>query len=150
MIKPLTEAHAAAKAQFDKLAEARGLLDKARAELTDLGKLGDMVTSEDVIKGAGKLVAAGASPLALAKLLSDMPTEGPQLQAWLAQHSTALAQQEAQLQPVLEAARHQLGVTGMRVLTAHSLMPQLAPAPQQPSAAAANPLMPQTETVGNA
>lgn len=152
MIKPLMDAHDIAKAQFGKLAEARTILDRARVELTNLAKLGDMVTPEDVIKGAGKLVGAGMSPMALAKLMSDMPDQGPQLQAWLQTHATQLAAREAQLEPVLSHARHQLGVTALRALAAHSLMPQM---PQQ--APQSNPLMPSqtviepsTPTQGNA
>ena len=65
--KPLADAHQTAKSQFNKLAEARSMLDKTRVELETLTKLGDIVTSEDVIKGAGKLVAEGLSPVAMAK-----------------------------------------------------------------------------------
>lgn len=148
MLQQLSDDHDRARGQFDKLAEARRTLDAARAELTSLTKLGDLVTPEDVIKGAGKLVAGGLSPMALAKLLSDMPEKGEELQAWLIGHVQGLEQREAQLEPVLGAARHQLGVAAMRALIGHSVaggqQPALAgPAlagPQQQPSAAPNPL----------
>src|ERR1700733_493095 len=116
MRSQLAAAHSAARAKFEKLAGARQMLDKARVELTKLAELGDLVTSEDVIKGAGKLVGEGLSPMAMAKMLSDMPEGGPQLSGWLGQQSQMLAAREAQLQPVLDSARHQMGVAAMRGL----------------------------------
>jgi len=120
-MKPLTDAHDTSKATFNKLAESRSLLDKVRVEMTTLSKLGYLVTEEDVIKGAGKLVAAGLSPMALAKLMSDLPDNGPGIGAWLSSHASAIATREAQLTPVLEAARHSLSVSAMRVLAGHHL-----------------------------
>lgn len=144
----LRQAHDTSKAQFGKLAEARGMLDRARVELESLGKLGDMITQEDVIKGAGKLVAAGLSPMALAKLLSDMPEKSEPLAAWVQGHAQQLAAREAQLDPVLAQARHGLGVTAMRSLLVHQLVPQGQGPGQMPAgagvspAAGANPLSP--------
>lgn len=147
MLKPLLDAHSTAKVQFEKLAESRSLLDKVRVEMTSLDKLGDLVTEEDVIKGAGKLVAAGLSPLALAKLMSDLPDKGPAINSWLATHAATIAQREQQLDPVLEQARHQLGVSAMRVLAGHHLGGP--PEPEAPLApAASNALMP-AESVGS-
>ena len=143
MFDQLAAAHDVAKAQFEKLAESRSMLDKARAELTSLSKLGDLVTQEDVIKGAGKLVAAGLSPMAVAKLLSDMPEKGTELNAWLTQHATGLAERETQLAPVLEAARHQLGVAAMKTLVGHHIGGAGA-AVATADAAPSNPLMPST------
>lgn len=126
-LRALAEAHATAKAQFGKLAEARSMLDQAKTQLGDLTRLGDMITPEDVIKAAGRLVASGLSPMAMAKLLSDMPEKGDQLQAWLGQHVQDLAQREQQLDPVLEQMRHSLGVAAMRSLVGHSLLPSSSP-----------------------
>lgn len=119
-LQALKETHETASAQFGKLSQAGAMLDQARQQLTSLTRLGDMVTSEDVIKAAGRLVAAGLSPMAMAKLLSDMPSEGPQLQNWLGEHVAQISQREAQLAPVLAAARHDLGVSAMRSLMGHS------------------------------
>lgn len=126
---PLFATASAQKAQFTKLAEARSMLDKVRVELTSLDKLGDLVTSEDVIRGAGKLVAAGLSPMAMAKLLSDLPEQGPAINSWLASHAQAVAQREQQLDPVLAEARHQLGVSALRALAGHHVEQSLQQAP---------------------
>lgn len=135
---PLFATASAQKAQFTKLAEARSMLDKVRVELTSLDKLGDLVTSEDVIRGAGKLVAAGLSPMAMAKLLSDLPEQGPAINAWLASHAQAVGQREQQLDPVLAEARHQLGVSALRALAGHHVEQSLQQAPG--AAAPANDL----------
>ncbi len=144
MLQQLVDDHDRVKGQFDKLVEARRTLDAARVELTSLTKLGDLVTPEDVIKGAGKLVATGLSPMALAKLLSDMPEKGEELQAWLVGHIQGLEAREQQLEPVLGAARHQLGVAAMRTIIGHSMVgdqqPSLAAPPPVASPAAPNPL----------
>lgn len=118
-LRALKEAHETASAQFGKLSQAGAMLDQARVQLTSLTRLGDMVMPEDVIKAAGRLVAAGLSPLAMAKLLSDMPSDGPQLQSWLGEHVAQITQREQQLAPVLAAARHDLGVSAMRSLMGH-------------------------------
>lgn len=145
MFDQLAEAHSAVKAQFEKLAGARTMLDKARAELTSLTKLGDLVTQEDVIKGAGKLVAAGLSPMAVAKLLSDMPEKGAELTAWLTQHAAGLAAREQQLDPVLAQGRHALGVAAMKTLVGHHIQ-QTGPSPA-PAASGSNPLLPSSTLV---
>ena len=155
MRQQLLDAHDRAKAQFDKLADARSMLDKVRVELTSLDKLGDLVTSEDVIKGAGKLVAAGLSPLAVAKLLSDMPEKGPAINGWLVQHATQVAGRETQLEPVLAAARHQMGVAGMRSLIGQHVEQSLGEQQTQTAAApftaaASNSLIPQQQAESSA
>lgn len=146
----LHEQHDQIKAQFGKLSEADRMLQDTRAELSRLGDLGDLVTPEDVIKGAGNLVAKGGSPMEIAKLLSDLPESGPQIQAWLAGHEQVLAQHEAALAPVLAEGRHALGLASMRVLAGHALQPPSVPggpspasaeqAPAEPGQSPANPL----------
>lgn len=131
-----------AHAVFGKLAEARSTLDKAREGLTSLRKLGDLVTQDDVIKEAGKLVAHGLSPMAMAKMLSDMPEKGEELQAWLVQHAAGLAQREAQLEPVLAGARHEMGVTALRALFGHEAASSMQPTGSQVPVPGPNPLTP--------
>ena len=161
MLKGMIDTHQAAAAQYDKLAKARSLMDATRQELDALSKLGDLVSSEDVIKGAGNLVAKGMSPLDLAKLLSDMPEHGPQLQVWLQNHAVALAQQEQLLQPMLDGMRYHMVTTGLQVLAGHhfgmpmgrpqAAGPQNALAPSGPAPAPAQPsLTPDQPVMGNA
>jgi hypothetical protein len=127
----MTTQHDQARARFEQLAASRDTLDKVRGELGTLSDLGDTVTPEDVIKGAGKLVAHGLSPSAMAQLLAQMPDGGGEaLQGWLAQHQADLGQREAQLEPLLAQARHEMGLAGLRLVAAH-LHPQLAPQPPQ-------------------
>lgn len=112
------------QAKFDKLQGAKKLLDAARGVLGKLADLGDLVTAGDVVKAGGELAAAGLSPMALAKLMSDMPESGPELAGWLARHEEQLGQREAELEPVLGAVQHQMGVSALQVLAA---MPQRGP-----------------------
>lgn len=138
---PLDLAHGQARGQFDALAKAKGTLDKIRAELTQLASLGDSVTEEDVIKSAGKLVAHGIAPVAMAGVLSGMPPSGGQaLAGWVQQQAQAMEAKEAQLVPMLETARHGLGVMAMHSLVAHAAEARQAPGPL-PSGPT-NPLMP--------
>ena len=124
------------KAQHDKLLGAAGTLSKVRTELDSLVKLGDMVTVEDVIKGAGGLVAAGLEPKAVAGLLADMPQSGEALASWLKAHDVDVTAREQQLEQMHSGVRHELGVKAMRVLAAHGAGQQSMP---QPSAQALPP-----------
>lgn len=112
-------AHSAAKSMFEKTGELVGRTDRARVQLEHLTALGDMIAPEDVIKSAGRLVAGGEDPLALAGLLADMPDNPQALQGWVAQHAQQAAQTEQQVLQTHAAARHQLGVSALHVLQAH-------------------------------
>src|SRR6202012_2972788 len=120
----LQAAHDQASAQYAATGKAMGRMDKIRTGLGALTKMGSAVTPEDVIEGAGKLVAGGESPMEVASLLADMPQGGEALTAWLAEHTATTAAKEAQIKSVHEAARHQLGVSSIHALAAHSLNPQ--------------------------
>ena len=103
-------------AKYSKATEARAMLDKVRLQMDSLAKLGDSVTPEDVIKSAGKLVAAGLEPNAMASLLADMPQNAEALQSWIASHDQQVTQREQQLDQVHGAIQHQMGATGLRLL----------------------------------
>ena len=124
------DAHEQAKAHYAKTTAADSMLNSVRAELDKLTSLGDTVTSEDVIQAAGRLVAAGLTPMAMAGLLADMPEGGQALANWVAVHDQDVTQREAQLAPVHALVRHQVGVTGL-----HSLMQQMQTGPGGPGAA---------------
>ena len=143
----LLASHAQARAAFDKTGSATTMLDRVRTGLTQLAALGDLVTPEDVVGEAGKLVAHGADPLALAGLLADMPQNGggQALAGWVNQHATVVAQREAQVAQAHAAAKHALGVSALHVLQAHGVAgvgSGAAPAPPQPTAPTANALAP--------
>ena len=96
----LSQTAQAAKAKFDQTSSAKRRTQGALTELEQLQALGDTVTPENIIQGAGKLVASGESPQQMAALLADMPQGSCQvLQGWLSQHIQQLTQALAQLEP---------------------------------------------------
>ena len=121
LVAGMSALHDMTRARYDKLATAKSLLAKVRAELTPLAKMGDTVVQEDVINAAGKLVSHGLGAATVAGLLADMPPDGQALAAWVAQHMVGLQQREAQLAPVLTQTQHSLGVHAMQLLAANSM-----------------------------
>lgn len=121
----LDSVHDQAKAHFDAASQAIGRMDRVRAELGELARKGTAITPEDVIHGAGKLVAGGEDPMQLAGLMADMPVNGGDaLAAWIAEHYQATAQKEAQLRQGYEASRHSAGVAALHSLMGHVVHPQ--------------------------
>lgn len=129
----IDKVHSAAAAQLGKLTEAKGMVEHIRAALQGLAAMGDNVTPEDVIKGAGSVVAKGGDPMAMASLLADMPQGGQALGAWVASHEQQLAANEQQLEQQLANARHGAGVAAMHLIAMHHIGNQFggAPAPGQ-------------------
>src|SRR5258706_14477162 len=116
-ISALSSMHEYTKARYGKMSEARNMLDKVRREMDKLLRLGDMVTPEDVTKAAGNLVGHGLSAPAVAQLISDMPTQGGEtLQAWIAKHDEDVTKRGAVVRPVHEVARHEMGLSALRLL----------------------------------
>lgn len=152
VLQALADAHASARSQFDQVDAAKQMLDHVKTGLDKLTQLGDMVTPEDVIEEAGRLVARGAPAGQMAALLADMPDAGgPALQGWLAQHEQMVVQKEAQLMPAHQLLGHRAAVAGLQLLAGHSAMSQMpqmiaqaqqSPGPQQDASAgpSANPL----------
>jgi len=137
-----------AQAHFDAVEKAVGRMDRVREQLSLLGEKGDVVTPEDVVESAGKLVGAGEDPLAIAGLLADMPeAPGEQLAAWVGQHAATTAVKEAQLEAVATQARHALAVASLHNIMAHSLTPAGQGPAMQP-AAAPNSLLPSPSNTG--
>lgn len=101
---------------YGKLQEARGKMDVIQNALAKLMSMGDMVKQEDVIKAAGKIVAAGVDAKGIAAMLADMPDKGELLAPWIAQHKEQIDQKEQQLDEVTHSVRHQLGVQSMQQL----------------------------------
>ena len=132
-------------------------------QLDQLAKLGDNVTTEDVIKAGGGLVAAGLTPKAVAGLMATLPQGGGEaLAGWVQQHEQMLEQQEQQNQQMHQMAAHQMGVSAIHALASHAHEAQKAQAPQAPKSmppaaapaatapAASNPLMPTADAGGSA
>jgi hypothetical protein len=102
------------------------MLGIARSELDALTKLGDSATIEDVLKGAGKIIAEGGDPKQIMALIagnpqggqSAMPQGGQALASWLMEKDQMLKQQEQQLIPMQALAAHHMGVAGMHMLLA--------------------------------
>lgn len=127
-------AHGQAAAQVGKLKQATAMAGHISGELDTLAAMGDQVTPEDVIKGAGVLVGHGADPMQMATLLADMPQGGEALASWLQQHAQQLQQTTAGLQQQLAVARHTAGVAALHGIAMHHIGQQFGavapPAPQ--------------------
>jgi hypothetical protein len=106
-----------ANVQHKQITDQVKRIDSVRRELERLAELGDTVTVEDVIRGAGTLVGTGFAPTAVAQLLSTMPTTGGQaMQAWVSQQSEKVQALEQQAdQKYTDSAIHR-GLAGMAVL----------------------------------
>lgn len=129
-VDSVSKVHGVAQARLAKTTEASNLLGDIHSELSKLSDLGDTVTQDDIVKSAGKLVAAGIPPNTLASLLSDMPAEGPGLGVWVQDHLATITQRQAQLAPIHAIAGHDVGVAALHGIAAHT------------GAAQSNPLMP--------
>jgi len=153
-LQALDQIHSANKAQFDKLDSSKQTLERVRVQLDQLAKLGDSVTTEDIVKAGGGLVAAGLTPKAVAGLMATLPPGGGQaLAGWVQQHEQMLEQQEQQNQQLHQLAAHQMGASAIHALASHAHEAQGAKAqaqapqakagpPAGPPAQAPNPLLP--------
>jgi hypothetical protein len=116
-IEMMHSQHVNMKALFDMTAEKMAHQGAIREALQGLASKGDMVSAEDVIKGAGDMVARGAySAQEMARVLADMPQSGQALAQWVKarlQQNIVMGQQLAQAHSL---ARHELGVSGLRYL----------------------------------
>src|ERR1700683_5167995 len=119
------QAHMQALAQYSKTGAAVKMLDSIRQELTKLTQLGDAVSPDDVIKGAGRSVAAGATPQEMAGILSDMPENSQALAQWVQTHLESITQREAQVLPAHVQAQHQVGVTGLQAMMHQHVQQQI-------------------------
>lgn len=135
----IEQAHGQAQAQFGKLKEMEGKLDKVRLGLTKLAKMGDVVTSEDVIKEAGNLVAEGLDPQTIAGMMADMPENSQALAGWIAKQVQGITQKEGQIDQALAKARGQLGATSLALVAHHAGQVPPAPVPQASGGLALGP-----------
>lgn len=160
----LLEAHDSAKSLFDHASMMQKRMETVTQELNSLAKMGASVTSEDVISGVGKLVAAGSDPMKMAGVLADMPDGGEALQAWVAQHAQQQQQVQQHYQQLHVIAQHEMGASALRALAGHlgglpglpamtepeaggGPLPQPAPVAAHSSAPIFNPLTVSSPTV---
>lgn len=138
--------HSAARAKLDKVEEIAQRQHAVREQLTHLITLGDLVNEEDVVKSASKIVATGVPPMAMATLLSEMPTTGGEaLASWIAGQEQQFAAKEAQLNQVLTTMRYETGLAALRMLSAEHFGGMNDPG--APSGTG-NPLMPGSPSLG--
>lgn len=97
-------------------------LDKIRKGLERLADKQDMVTMDDVIDEAGKLVTHGIDPMALAGLLADAPQEGggEALGGWVASHAQTAMLAEQRLIQAHNLAMNRTAISAMHMLMAHA------------------------------
>lgn len=114
----LQGAHDTATGMFGMTSKAIQHLTQRIQGLDSLFKLGDAVSPEDVIGEAGKMVASGAhTPVEMAGVLADMPTSGGQaLAQWVQGHMQEAQGMLQQVQSAHALARHEMGVSGLRLL----------------------------------
>lgn len=120
--KTLMQEHLRSKAQYQAMSKALKQLDHVRKGLQTLADKQDMVSMDDLIDEAGKLVAHGIDPMALAGVLADAPQEGggEALGAWVASHAQTAADAEQNLMQQRALAQHQMGVSAIHLLMAHA------------------------------
>jgi hypothetical protein len=143
----LTKSHKFNVAMYKEIGQQLKKVDAIRKSLDKLSEKQDMVTMEDIVAEAGKLVSHGLDPIALAGILADAPQTGggEALGGWIADHAQTAAQGEQQLIMQHEIFKHKMGVSAMHLLLAHhngaNLPPQtpvdegneLSPPPQMAS-----------------
>lgn len=125
---------------YDKLTDAKKKLDIAREGMDGLVKMGDTVDIPAVVKVAGRLVAEGLDPAAMAALLAEMPEKPELLVEWIQQHDQQLVQREEDLGKMQMVVRHQLGVEGLRAL----MSPGVEPPPEAPVPSGPSMMLPST------
>lgn len=108
-------------AQYGKIKEVIGKAQVIRTQLDELVKMGDMVTTEDLVHHASKLVAKGIGAAEIAGILSEAPEQGEALAGWINMKDQKLRQEEAQLQQMASLSRHNMGVSSLRLLGAHAM-----------------------------
>lgn len=148
LARAMEQQHSAARAKLDKVEEIATRQRAVREQLEHLTTLGDLVNEEDVVKSASKIVATGVPPMAVATLLSDMPTTGGEaLASWISGQEEQFAMKEQQLNQVLTTMRYETGLAALRMLSAEHFGGMGDPGTPQ---GAGNPLMPGTPSLSPA
>lgn len=114
--------HSRNKALYELTSKALRQIDTVRKSLDRLAEKRDVVTMEDIIHEAGKLVGHGIDPAALAGILADAPQEGggEALGAWIAGHADNMMKQEAALMQEHKLIQHNMGISAIHAMMAHA------------------------------
>jgi len=116
--------HKKIRTQYEALKKANGVAEFVLEQFDELADLGDTVTPENVIDAASKCVAKGADAMAFAQALGTMPEQpGPPLEAWIQQEGQKFELMAQQLEQLLEAKKHELGVNSIHLLAGHDAQP---------------------------
>lgn len=118
----LMDQHKRNKAALEASVKALNKVDLIRKGLEKLSDKQDLVTMDDIVDEAGKLVAHGIDPVALAGILADAPQEGggEALGGWVASHAQTAMIGEQNLIQHTSLMRHRMGVSAMHLLMAHA------------------------------
>lgn len=124
-----------AKAAFDNTGRALKQIDLIRQGLDKLGDKQDMVTMEDIVHEAGKLVSHGIDPIAMAGVLADAPQEGggEALGGWVASHAQMAMQAEQQLIAQHNANAHEMGQAALHDMMLTTMAHQQGAPPPAPT-----------------
>lgn len=119
--RTLMQQHNRNLAFYKQTGQALKRLDVIRKGLERLADKQDMVTMDDIVDEAGKLVAHGIDPMALAGMLADAPQEGggEALGGWVASHAQTAMLGEQRVMQQHAMAQYQMGVSAMHLLMAH-------------------------------
>jgi len=120
--KTMMQQHQRNKSMFKQSGDALKKLDVVRKSLERLQDKQDVVTMDDIVQEAGKLVSHGIDPMALAGILADAPQEGggEALGGWVAQHAQAAAQGEQALMQHHSDNAHNMAVSALQLMMVHS------------------------------
>ena len=151
LLDALDAQHQQAKAAFGKTGEANRSIGVIRSGLDSIAKLGEAVTSDDVVEEMGKLVGAGISPEPLIALIAGdpsngsppMPESGQALAAWVQGLEQKFQAQEGAIGQAHAQAQHQLGVSAAKVLLGHHIADRVRSGMGGASPPAASPQGPQ-------
>jgi hypothetical protein len=118
----LMEHHQSNVAAFEESGKMLKRLDAVRKGLEKLREKQDIVTMDNVVEEAGKLVAHGIDPIALAGILADAPQQGggEALGAWVAQHAQNAEQAEQQMMQQHKLLQHEMGSSAWHLMVAHA------------------------------
>jgi hypothetical protein len=120
--RTLMQEHMRNKAAYEATSKALKQLDVIRKGLSKLADKQDIVTLDDVVEEAGKLVSHGIDPVSLAGILAEAPQEGggEALGGWVASHAQTAMQAEQQMIQQHNLIQHQMGVSAVHLLMAHA------------------------------
>lgn len=120
MMKHYSGHQDAAAERYSKMREAKTQIDAVMRVFGGLSQLGDTVSTKDVVKGCGDIVAAGVPAVQMATILADMPEKAPELQAWVNDEFKKAQSAEKQIDEGLNITRHGLISSALYALVAHS------------------------------